>query len=318
MTGLRLSPWAISQFKTCPRLFYYAVVENRRVPPAGATHMGKAFHKSAEGHNRFKLKTRKDLPRDELHDHFTEAWLEEPESEIRWEGETPTRLYDDGHKLVDLFAVTSAPRIQPELIEHKVAMPITSEITLSGRLDLVDDKQTIHDYKTAAKRPQADAAEDSDQVTDYEILFRHALQRPSSGFVLQHFVRPNKSHPLGFFEAQQSERTSAQLDIRRGDILAVASQAAHAMSTGLFPYAPADSWKCSAKWCGFYEICPGGRARRSRLVPMEGFGFEEFVAASEAPAETARPIGLTAGPSQDVRGVSDGATNLTVLQGGKE
>lgn len=59
----------------------------------------------------------------------------------------------------------------------------------------------------------------------------------------------------------------------------------------------------------------GYRASHRRLIPAE---HEEFVAASEAPVETARPIGGIAGPSQDVRGVSDGATNLTVLQGGKE
>ena len=27
---------------------------------------------------------------------------------------------------------------------------------------------------------------------------------------------------------------------------------------GLFPYCDPSHWKCSANWCGYYKMCPGG------------------------------------------------------------
>lgn len=271
-----LSPSQIAMFKKCPRQWAYVYLEGRRVPPSGAQHLGSSFHRSAEAHNVHKVATKTDLPVDEVEDRYSAAFKAVPESEIAWEDESPKRLYDDGAQMVRLFGATSAKEIQPTHVEQKVLIPLESEEPLPPLLtvlDVVDDRSRVIDYKTKSRAAPADEAANSEQLSAYAIAHRSAFGAFPSALLLEVFVRPQKTRPTGFRDTQTTTRGDAQADAYLQDLRAVASQIEHGRRTGLFPFAPADSWACSPKFCGFYAICAGGASRRVS-VPVDGLAQE--------------------------------------------
>lgn len=259
-----ISPSQLATFRTCPRLWAYTTLEGKRVPPAGAQHLGRSFHAAAEAHNRHKLATRTDMPLDEIEDRYAQAWKDTDPSEIQWDGEQPEKVYDDGAVITRLFGATSAREVQPVLIEQEVIIP--AEVPILCRLDVVDEQSRVLDYKSASKAPSADAAEDSDQLTAYAAAHQVATGHLPSAEVLDIFVRPLKTSPLGRRFPITTNRSEEQVAIWLDDAKATVSQMKHAESTGLFPYADPSSWKCSEKWCGFWNQCPGGAARRSQVA----------------------------------------------------
>jgi CRISPR/Cas system-associated exonuclease Cas4 (RecB family) len=269
-----LSPSQIAMFKKCPKQWYFAYVLNMRRPPSGAQHLGSSAHKSFEAHNKFKVKTQNDLPVDELQDRYSDAFKSVARSEIQWEDESPDKVYDDGSKIVTLFSVTAGPRIQPLLVEQRIEIPIEpleggeSVPNLVTVLDLVDDQQKVHDYKTKGKTAPGGEADNSDQLTAYSLAHKFKFGHLPSALALDIFVRPMKTKPAGFYEEQATTRGDEQVEIYKQDVRAVASTISHSTKTGLFPYAPMDSWACSEKFCGFFAICPGGAARRVSFAPI--------------------------------------------------
>ena len=254
-----ISPSQIGMWKKCPRQWAYAYIDGLRLPPGGAQHLGSSFHKAAEAQNAQKVTTKTDLPVDELQDRYSEHFRSIPESEIKWEDESPTKVYDDGAALVGLFAVTAAPRTQPTHVEQRVTIP-TDTLPIVCVMDVVTE-DGVRDYKTKGKAPSAGEADSSEQLTAYTAAHDFAFGHPPSKVVLDFFVRPSKTKPTGFHDSQESRRTAGQVSIWLDDAKAVVSQMAHAADTGLFPYAPGDSWACSKKFCGYFDICPGGAKR---------------------------------------------------------
>lgn len=259
-TDRHISPSQISMWKKCARLWAYVYLEGKKSPPAGAMHLGSSFHKAAEAQNIQKIVTRKDLPADELQDRYSDAWKAVPESEIAWEDERPDKVYDDGARLVGLFAVTSAPRLQPVAAERRVEIP-TDNAAIVCVIDVIDENGTVWDFKTKGKSPAPDEAHNSDQLTAYTAAHDFAFGHPPSAVALDFFIRPSKTKPTGFHDTQTTVRSAEQVSIWLDDARAVVSQMEHGIETGLFPYAPADSWACSEKFCGAWKFCPGGARR---------------------------------------------------------
>lgn len=286
MTLRHLSPSQVAMFKKCPKQWYFAYVLGKRMPPSGAQHLGSSAHKSFEAHNKFKVRTRENLPADELADRYSQAFKSISPSSIQWEGEDPDRVYDDGQKIVGLFSETSAKSVQPVVVEQKVVVSISEPDAepvppLFTVLDVVDEEQRVIDYKTKGKTPPADEAHNSDQLSAYALAHLTQFGAPPKELRLDIFVRPMKTKPNGSYQEQVTTRGEDQAEIYKSDVRAVASQIGHAAKTGLFPYAPADSWACSEKFCGYFAICPGGAARRV------SFASSGTPAAEEPVGETA-------------------------------
>lgn len=271
-----LSPSQISMFKKCPKQWYFAYVLGMRRPPSGAQHLGTSAHKSFEANNRQKIQSRIDLPFDELQDRYSDSFNSIGRSDIQWEAESPDKVYEDGQKIVTLFSITSGPRVQPTVVERRITIPIEP---LAGGdpvpdlvtvLDVVDDQQRVIDYKTKGKTAMRDEADNSDQLTAYALAHKAAFGVPPRELRLDIFVRPMKTKPTGTYEEQATTRGEDQVEIYQQDVRAVASTIAHSKKSGLFPYAPMDSWACSEKFCGFFSICPGGAARRVSFAPSAG------------------------------------------------
>ena len=262
-----VSPSQISTFKTCPTLWKYTALEGRRLPPSGAAHRGSSFHKATEAHNRLKVIDRVGLAADAIEDAFTQAWRNVPESDVSWDDERPNAIYDGGAKMARLYAATSALEIQPTHVEQEVLIPAVGDgVPVLCRLDLVDEQGRVIDFKTTGKAPGSDDAHNSDQLTAYAGAHTVKFGHLPSALALDFFVAPSKTRPTGLRAFQPTKRDELQVAAWRSDVAAVTSQMRHAEQTGMFPFAPSDSWKCSDKWCGFFNLCPGGAARRTTFA----------------------------------------------------
>ena len=265
-----LSPSAVDTWITCPRRWMYRYVSKIRTPPSGAMHLGSSFHSAVETNHRQKISSREDLPLDVLEDRYGDVF-DKPTQDVDWSGEKRSAAKDDGVAMIRAYRKEVAPALQPSVVEQTVLIPLNTSFgetlpPLMTVLDLVDETRRITDFKTTSKQPDPDDANASGQLTAYDVAHRSAFGVPSSGQELIHLRRPLKTKPFSEVFKQPTTRSDEQVGNYLRHVQAVALQISVGVQTGLFPMADPKSWACSAKFCGFFSICPGGSVRRTSVA----------------------------------------------------
>lgn len=304
-----LSPSSIDTWITCPTRWMYRYVRKIKTPPSGAMFLGTSVHAAIEANHVQKVASQTDLASDELEDRFAHAF-DHPKEDVDWTGEKRSDAKDDGGAMVRAYARETAPSIQPAVVEQSVLIPLRSASgplpPLMTRLDLVDTSHIITDFKTKSKAPDPDDANASGQLTAYEVAHRSAFREPSAGQRLIHYTRPLKKNPrLARVFEQPTTRSDEQIGTYLRHARAVAVQIAVSVQTGDFPLADPKSWACSASWCGYFQVCPGGQARRTSVVsgdPLATWRKEaDRVAGGSAPTKDGALGKATAEESQEAR-----------------
>jgi RecB family exonuclease len=150
--------------------------------------------------------------------------------------------------------VTVAPAVHPIAVEeHITVKPADSDITIHGIVDLIDltpDGDVIRDLKTAEKSPPQDAAEKSQQLSFYSMIWYADTGVLPKRLTLDTLVRT----------PARAEKKHIQLHTVRdaADDAALVHRLNTAVETvkrGVFMPASADSWACSEKFCEFWTSC---------------------------------------------------------------
>ena len=123
------------------------------------------------------------------------------------------------------------------------------------QLKAKESEMQVVDNKTVKKAWNQDQADNSLQLSLYSAVTGLDVQR------LDLFVRGNPkaittpgSRTKGpHIKEVKTMRSPQQLLW----MVEVFRQVAIAISAGIFPPTAPDSWTCSAKWCGFWELCRG-------------------------------------------------------------
>lgn len=309
-----LSPSAVDTWVTCPLRWKFRYVDKIKTPPSGAMHLGTSFHTAVEANHGQKIASREDLPLDVLQDHYGDAF-EHPEDDVDWTGERKSAAKDDGAAMVRTYHREVAPSLQPAAVEQAVLIPLQTANgdilpPLLTQLDLIDESRRITDFKTTSKQPDPDAANASGQLTAYEVAHRSAFGAPSAGQELIHLRRPLKSKPFSEVFRQPTSRSDEQVGNYLRHVHAVGLQISVAVQTGLFPMADPNSWACSAKFCGYFAICPGGAVRRTSVAtdPLATWK-EALVVGGSVP--TGVPVDVTIGRLKQVRSSLDEGPSKT-------
>jgi ATP-dependent helicase/DNAse subunit B len=134
------------------------------------------------------------------------------------------------------------------------------EHTLVGRIDIIDgaeERLTVRDYKTAAKRPPAEKADRSLQLTAYALAARTTTGREPDAVGLDYAVRTKTKAEVVRLESTRDEGHYRALleEMRRADAL---------LRAGAFLPASDDAWWCSDRFCGYHDRCPWGAAGRAK------------------------------------------------------
>jgi CRISPR/Cas system-associated exonuclease Cas4 (RecB family) len=241
-----LSHSQLSMLLRCPRQWEYRYCLGLRIPTAHMLALGSSFHRALEVNFVQKVDTRVDLPTQEVLDAFSDDWERRLQrEEVVFGDEKPGQVKDVGIGLVAAYQETTAPTVQPCMVERPFEIALAQGYTLKGQLDLLTE-DLILDHKTSAKAWNQGRADEELQPTAY-LLACQELGLPHTEF--EYHVAVKTKEPR--VEKIRTRRSQAEIDW----YLRVTRDAIRLMNTGIFLPAPPGSWVCSENMCGYRHLC---------------------------------------------------------------
>lgn len=258
----------LTMLSKCGMQFYYRYIEGRKSPPGVALIVGTAVHRACELDLLHKMETGQPAPVAEVKQKAAEAldatWLgEEPllddEERSRGVGLVRAEAKDEAVTLSALANKELTPILNPIALEHKIRLDLGSfPFDLEGTVDVIE-ANAIRDRKTAAKSPSEGDADGNPQLELYTLMRLKETGQQVDTIALDVLVK-TKTPKVVTVKApapRNFEPTKRRLEM-----------AAKVVESGAFypadPTGPS-GWVCTQKWCGYFDICPFGRARKVQI-----------------------------------------------------
>jgi len=245
----------LSMMQKCGEQYYRRYIKGEKIPPGARLLLGKGVHRGRQVNLTQKIASGKDLPveevvqaaRDHVHHEFAnnDVMLEE--------GDTLQsaldRSVDSAVKMTECDYFHFQRMLTPVDVETKVTVSVPGlSRNILGILDTSDSNTIVRDLKTSSRAMPADAADKSDQLTTYALLYKSLHGCLPAGVQLDAVVKTKtKIEPC----VRASTRCEADLDM----ILYRYHTSLIAIDKGIFVPCPSDVWWCSSKWCGYYDTC---------------------------------------------------------------
>jgi hypothetical protein len=266
---VRYSKSGIAMYMRCGEQYRRRYLLGERRPPGVAAKVGHGVHRGVEMDLRAKLATATLLSLDEhaaiTRDAVVKSWAEEapdlaaldPEERARGTAALQGDAIDKAIRLGAAHHSVLAPTIYPVALEEHYVAELAGmglDFDLHGIVD-IEEAHGLRDTKTSGKSPVANAADESIELTHYAVLKRAVDGRTPDRVSLDTLVAL-KSGP----KVVTSESRRRDTDIR--SYLSRVQVIHEAIQRGVFVPADPQHWACSAKFCGYFEDCPFGRAGR--------------------------------------------------------
>lgn len=260
-----LSPSGLRLMQMCGEAFRRKYVEMEPMTSGLAAAIGTAVHKSAEIDLRSKRDEGELLPEEVIEDTAADAFetaIEDPRTQLTKKEQQARveilgKAKDQAIGLAGVHHHQLAPMVAPKLIEHRFDVEFEGfPLTLVGYADLVEDDNTIRDLKTRGKKPRQDDATDDIGLAWYAMSLSVSDMGAAPGLALDVLVKT---------KTPKLETVWAVSPTNHDPLLLRIERAAMVIQSGAYLPAPTDHWKCSEKFCDFYDDCPWGRARRTQI-----------------------------------------------------
>jgi len=239
-----LSVTQLKMYLRCPLQYKFRYIDGLKIPPPSAITLGKSIHTTLEENYRQKIKTRKDLPLEQIRDLFSDAWEAQVKDTLFEEDEKPGKVKDEGIRLITSYHKIIAPKIQPVYVEREFSLNLEEEnYTLKGYIDLIDDKNFIIDHKTAKRSMTEEMVRSDPQLTAYALAYRKLDGKEEAGLRFDIMVRTKKP------KIQQIQTYRNKEDIKR--LIKTFKYVNKAIQSGIFY--PNPNFMCSN--CGYRELC---------------------------------------------------------------
>jgi hypothetical protein len=220
------------------------------------------MHAAAELNHKFKFERKEDLPLGDLKDCARDAFVKKASDEgiylTKEERPAKARILNDGlddtHRCVEVYRGEVAPKIMPAGVEARFIVDAGFPVPLSFQIDVWDEAQVIHDFKTTKKTPGQNAIREEIQPVFYYYGFwKHFSQRPKD-FAYHYLIarRGKDGNPTSTGYEPQAW-TPATQDINA--LFARIESVMEMLKTGTFPPAQRNHWSCDPKWCGYFDTC---------------------------------------------------------------
>ena len=272
-----VSPSQVATFSRCPEQWRRRYLENEKIPPGIAAHVGGGVHAGAEINHVQKIDSGVDLPEGDVLDAARDGYVQRVERVgvylTREERSAAERLLGEGQdrtvRLARAYCREVAPRLQPATVEqHLVIDPSELDgIAVQGYLDLTTTDDRIVDIKTSAKAWSPSRPDEEIQPTVYWRLYEATTGRAPRSFRYEVIVGTKKRE----YRQDDDFLTTTRDDSDWQAFLRRVQTMARMVRAGAFPPAPTGSWQCNPKWCGYYTTCP----YQSRRVIMDIMGTQE-------------------------------------------
>ena len=267
---------ALINFELCGEAYRRRHVAGERDLAGTAALRGRAVHYGAQINHTQKVVSGKDLPKSQILEAtaagFNDSKAQDGFRLTREEmgvGVKPTlaRTLDGAVRLAGLYADELAPGLQPLYVEKDIAFELRpgadTVVRFGGRLDLADRGRVIHDLKTSGRRKSQADVDDSLQGSIYWLLYRTLTGEDPTAFVMDVLVDADKGPFLQKLGTQRTSRDIAVLIHRVNAMI-------RSIQTGVFTPAAVGSWKCSEKFCSYWETCIYVNSERAAAAAKEG------------------------------------------------
>lgn len=255
------SPSSINMIFGCGQQYYYRYIEGRKIPPAAAMIVGRAIDQSSGADLTEKLEGRDLLPVEAIEDKARDTVLTEWNKEgVALDADERERgiatvqgeAVDTSITLARLHHSELAPRIEPTALQRKFELEISGyDFSIIGYKDIEErGGKVIRDTKTSKKSPSANAVETSTQLDVYA-LHSYAADGVEPDVHLDYLVNLKTPKAVTI----SGKKTKADF----APVLERIAATDRAVQAGVFVPARADDWRCSEKWCGYWNLCPYSR-----------------------------------------------------------
>lgn len=264
-----LSHSAIGAFIRCGMVYYWRYIKGVKAPPAAAMGFGTSVHAALELNYDQKIHSHKDLPLDVVTDCFRDTWKDvaresvfDPEKE-----ENKDEMLDEGVMMVEKYHAEVAPNIQPAAVESKFNINIPGlRRSITGYIDLIDDKDIVSDHKTSKKVPDSLTLQKSHQLTLYKMAFRQKHGRDPKGLRFDYLVRKSSKktgkwveiHPMPVQRHAAHEHAFVE----------TAKTVSNSIDAANFFPNP-DTFICSPMGCGYWSRCMGRVLQGEKVEAFE-------------------------------------------------
>jgi hypothetical protein len=258
-----MSASQLGMYQRCGEQYRRRYVEGEIIPPNGRMIRGTGVHQARKANLSQKMETGADLPveaceiaaRDSVVGAFAGAVLLNPGEKA---SEAKAEAIDGAVRLAKCDREVFQVDIVPTAVESEITVAVSGlGRDIKGILDTADNKAIVRDLKTTSKTPSQSAADGSDQLTTYALLYRTKFGILPSKVQLDAVVDLAKGPKA---VAVTSVRTADDLDM----ILRRYFAAIKGIDAGVFIPCPSDFWLCNPAWCGYYGTCPYVRRGESR------------------------------------------------------
>lgn len=245
-----LSYSSISSYLLCGHAWRLRYVDKTPSPTATTLVFGSAVHGAIESYLRSG---------GDLQEHWRAAWAQqcERDQQVDWGAESPEALADEGARILaakkvqqGLAAVASNFDATGGVIEQRIELHVPSvAVPIVGYIDVITRDGVPGDFKTAARMWSDGKAED-----DLQSLFYLAALNQAGATVpdwsFRHYVISKTQYPdMKTFEVQHSPSEIMWL-------FQLIQAAWRGIEAGVYPMNPS-TWKCSAKYCEYWDMCRG-------------------------------------------------------------
>ena len=267
-----LSQSRLGMLARCGMQYYWRYVEGVIAPPGVAMLVGGATDAAVTKDLQTKIETGALLADDQVEDVAAEAlktrWLAEPpilDNGEREMGETKAKAeaIDRSVALALLHHQELAPDLRPKYVQRAWRIVVEGQpYDVVGYIDVQEQDGTIRDTKTKKTSPAKGLAHQDLQLTTYaaaKLVIDGAL--------------PEKLTLDFLISLKRGPKLMVQETVRNMDqvraFLAWIERAILVIQSGAFMPCDPTSWMCSAKWCGYFDRCPFGRAQMT-VIPTTG------------------------------------------------
>ena len=166
------------------------------------------------------------------------------------------RAKDQVIQLAELHHKDLAPTIDPLQIEERLELQVEGfPLTLVGYADVIETDNTIRDLKTRGKTPKATDAQDDIGLQFYSLIQDVKGYRPKE-LALDVLVKTKQPKRVTVTSPAQKDHDATLGRIER---------AAQIIQSGAYMPAEPTHWKCSEKFCEFFDDCRWGRRRQKQF-----------------------------------------------------
>lgn len=244
-----LSYSSITSYLDCPENWRRKYIAKEPTQSSPALVFGSAFHDTVE---KFVQ-----TPESDILSIWGGAWAKAVEGQkVFWGTDSPEETHNDGIRMFSNVALlselkkiipgrdASGPKIERKVELHVPGVPIP----VIGYIDIILEDGTPADFKTSAKSWSDAKAIDSLQGLFYLAALNQAGIDINWKFV--HYIFVKTKEPK--FQRLENQHTPGELFF----LFELIKRVWQGIEKEVFPMNPT-GWKCSDKYCDFYQDCRG-------------------------------------------------------------